>query len=349
MLAGEAPFRSKSLAQIIARKLATDTLDLAQEYSHVSQASVDLVRRMTERDPARRVGSYADLMARIDALKLAEVTAAPVARPSSAFATTQIIRSDPTPEQAAIRTIDLRPSQPKSTSRRGFLAVLTGGGLAAAVGVAAWRFWPVHGLKPIVEFVPAGLGLNLFDGLTLSGWQTKSGAWAVRRNDEGGRVLSGTSGRIMHPIYKQTGQEKVALTNFSVAAVIQLHGASAAEIEFGDDKLGFEFGDEQPRLVARLEKSSASLGRRAAATRPFIRTSDLTAFTSSGSEPHTLTVQHQPDYWLVLVDDQRVGTIPIAKGQRAAPRVTLVAEEGEAWFSDIILQELAPPVASSES
>ena len=131
-------------------------------------------------------------------------------------------------------------------------------------------------------------------------------------------MLSGTSGRIMHSIFKQVGQEKEALANFSVAAVIQLHGASAAEIEFGDDKLGFEVADHQPRLVARLEKSSASVGQRSGAMRPFIRMSELTAFTSSASEPHTLTVQHQPDYWLVLVDDQRAGTaqFPKASGPR---------------------------------
>jgi eukaryotic-like serine/threonine-protein kinase len=348
MLAGEAPFRSKSLAQIVARKLSTDTLDLSKEFPHVSSASADLVRRMTERDPARRIGDYADLMGQIDGLSLAEVTAAPSPRPSSAFAATQLIRSDPTPERAAIPTVGLRSPRPQRSGRRRFLAVLGGGLLATGVGVGAWRWWPAHGQNRTPELVPTGLGLNLFDGMTLSGWHPTSGAWTVKRNDEGGRVLSGTSGRILHPIFKQVGQEKLALANFSVAAVIQLHGASAAEIEFGDDKLGFEMADQQPRLVARLEKSSASVGRRAGAMRPFTRMSDLTAFTTSASEPHTLTVQHQPGYWLVLVDDQRVGTVPISKGQRAAPILTLVAEEGEAWFSDVTLQELASPPASND-
>jgi hypothetical protein len=148
-------------------------------------------------------------------------------------------------------------------------------------------------------------------------------------------------------MFKQVAKEKVGLVDFSLAAVIQLHGASAAEIEFGSDKLGFEMVEAQPRFVARLEKSSASIGRRTGATRPFIRMSDLTPFTSSASEPHTLTVQHQPDHWLVMVDDHRVGTIPIPQGQRAAPLFTLVAEEGEAWFSDVTLQELALPPAQS--
>jgi hypothetical protein len=298
---------------------------------------------MTERDPARRIASYAELMSHIDALKLADVAVAALPRKSSAFATTQIIQSDPTPERAAIPTLGLRPPRPKPASRRRFLAAVGGGICAAAVGAGVWSFWPGRGQKRVTELVPTGLGVNLFDGLTLTGWRAQSGAWAVKRNEEGGRILSGTSGRILHPIFKQVAKEKVGLVDFSLAAVIQLHGASAAEIEFGSDVLGFELAEDQPRFVARLEKSSASLGRRTGATRPFIRMSDLSAFTSSGSEPHTLTVQHQPGYWLVLVDDRRVGTIPIPNGQRAAPWFSLVAEEGEAWFSDVTLQELALP------
>jgi len=348
MLAGEAPFRSKTLAQIIAKKLSTNSLDLSQEFPHISPGSVDLVRRMSERDPARRIANYAELIARIDELKLADATVDTLPRRSSAFATTQLIRSDPTPERAAIPTVGLRPPQRKRPRWQRYLIALGGGMLAVVVGIGAWTFWPSHGQAPPL-LVPTGLGVNLFDGLSLSGWRTQSGAWSVRRNEEGGRVLSGTSGRTLHSMVKQVKKERVGLVHFSLSVVIQLHGASAAEIEFGGDPLAFEATSDRPRLVARLEKSSAIFGRRNSDTSPFVRMSELKALSSAGSEPHTLTVQRQPDHWLVLIDDTRVGTIPNPAGQQSAPWFALVAEEGEAYFSDITLQELAPPAKPGTS
>jgi len=185
------------------------------------------------------------------------------------------------------------------------------------------------------------MGVNLFDGLSLSGWQTQSGAWTVRRNSEGGRVLSGTSGRTRHAIVKRVANKRMELTQFSLAVVIQLHGASAAEIEFGADNVSID-GE---RLVARLEKLSGSIGRRASDSSPFVRLSDLKAMPRAATEPHTLTVQRQPQSWWVSLDDDRIGTVPARAGQHDAPSFTLVAEEGEVWFSDITLQELAPPQA----
>lgn len=253
MLAGEAPFRSKTLAQIIAKKLSTNSLDLSQEFPHISRGSVDLVRLMTERDPARRVANYAELIARIDELKLADATVDTLPRRSSAFATTQLIRSDPTPERAAIPTLGLRPPQPRRLGLRRSLIALGGGMLAVIVGIGAWTLWPSHGQAPPL-LVPTGLGVNLFDGLSLSGWRTQSGIWSVRRNEEKGRVLSGTSGRTLHSMVKQVKKERVGLVHFSLSVVIQLHGASAAEIEFGGDPLAFDMASDRPRLVARLNQ-----------------------------------------------------------------------------------------------
>ncbi|HUE15337.1 MAG TPA: serine/threonine-protein kinase [Planctomycetaceae bacterium] len=340
MLAGEAPFRAKTLPQIIAKKLATESLDLRKDFPHVSAASADLVRRMTERDPARRVADYAQLVAEIDSLAPAkETTKRPPFR-SSVLTATQLIRSDPTPEQLAIRTAEWQPMRSRFAGRRKLLMTLGGGIVAAsAIAVVGWSLWSARGPKQSPMLVPTGLGLNLFDGMSLTGWRTQSGAWTVRRNSEGGRILSGESGRSKHALSKQVGKKKTGLTQFSLSVVIQLHGATAAEIEFGADS----FNEDGERLVARLEKSSASIGRRASDLGRFVRLSELKALPTAASEPHTLTVQRQPDAWWILIDESPVGTVPIRTGQQDAPWFILVAEEGEVWFSDITLQELAPP------
>ena len=135
MLAGAAPFHSKTLPQIIASKLTSEYLDLQVDYSYVSGASADLVRRMTVREPAARIGDYSELIARIDSLKLDDAPR-PAGPGPSAFATTQVIRTDATPEKTAIRTVPLRsprPPRPPSLGRRRFLLTLGGGTVAVAV------------------------------------------------------------------------------------------------------------------------------------------------------------------------------------------------------------------------
>jgi eukaryotic-like serine/threonine-protein kinase len=347
MLAGAAPFHSKTLPQIIASKLTSEYLDLQADYSYASAASADLVRRMTVRDPAGRIGDYSELISRIDSLKLDD-SPRPARPGSSAFAATQVIRTDATPEHATIRTVPLRsprPPRPPSPGRRKFLLTLGGGTAVAAVAAGgAWSLLSSRPRPSTPPLVPTGLGLNLFDGISLSGWRTQSGGWTVKRNAEGGRVLSGTSGRSGHALVKQIGSKKSPLTKFSLSVVIQLHGATAAEIEFGADEV-----DDGDRFVARLEKLSGSIGHRATNFAKFVRISDLKPLDHAGSEPHTLTVQRQPGAWWVLLDESPVGSVPIPEGKHDSPWVTLVAEEGEVWFSDITLQELALPQRGSDS
>jgi hypothetical protein len=301
---------------------------------------------MTQRDPDRRIADYPQLIAEIDSLTPSVIKQNPPPRRPSALQATQLIRSDPTPEQLATHTVDRRPTRARLVDRRKFLLALGGGTVtASALALGAWSFWSARGPKQSRTLVPTGLGLNLFDGMSLSGWRTQSGGWTVRRNSEGGRVLAGTSGRSKHALLKQVGKQKTGLTQFSLSVVVQLHGATAAEIEFGADDLG----DDNERLVVRLEKLSASVGRRASDSSTFVRLSDLKALPRAGSDPHTLAVQRQPDSWWVLLDDQLIGTVPLRTGQHEAPWFALVAEEGEVWFSDITLQELALPQPHGES
>src|SRR5207253_5694957 len=68
MLAGRPPFAGLGLTQILTRKVSQESPSLAEEAPGVSPATAALVAEMMARDPGRRVGSYAQLLQRIDGL-----------------------------------------------------------------------------------------------------------------------------------------------------------------------------------------------------------------------------------------------------------------------------------------
>ena len=140
MLTGEAPFRAQNLAQIIARKLASESLDLRAECPAASPASAELVRRMTRRNPKQRIGDYSELIAAIDALKLADRRPAAPFSASSELASTQLIRSDPTPRQTEIHALPDRPATPAGRGRRKWWGGLGAGTAIAALAAGAFTF-----------------------------------------------------------------------------------------------------------------------------------------------------------------------------------------------------------------
>jgi serine/threonine protein kinase len=336
LLTGEPPFFQMKLPQLIAQKLSTDSIDVRAKFPQISPESGDLIRRMTQRAPGERTGSYTELLQRIDAV-VASAPRPTLALPnSSPAAPTQIISIDPTPAELVRHPPSAPPTSTRRVSRRRFAGLLAGGTvLTAGAAVGIWRFWPAREQKAVRTLVPIGLGQHLFDGLSLSGWQAHSGAWTVKRNTEGGRILSGTSGSIGHALSNKADKKRVALTRFRLSVVVQLHAATSAEIEFGQDNTV----DDGPRYVAQLSKSGVGIGRRTGDASRSVIEGSLMPLDHGPAEPYTLAVERQPDSWWVLLDEKPVGSVPILL-EPTASRFSLRADEGEAWFSDVIVQAL---------
>jgi serine/threonine protein kinase len=336
LISGEPPFLGLKLPQLVTQKLSLDAIDTRAKFPKISPESADLIRRMTRRNPDDRIGTYAELLQGIDALVASAPKPTTVLANSSATAPTQIISVDPTPAELARHSVVPPPSSPPRFARRRFLGLLAGGSVAATgAAVGLWRFWPNHKSPPTRRLVPLGLGQHLFDGLTLTGWRAHSGAWAVKRNTEGGRILSGTSGSISHALANQVAKKRTALTHFRVSFVVQLHNATAAEIEFGRDNSL----DDGPRYVAQLLKKGVGIGHRANTGSPFVIESAILPLTHGPTEAYTLAVERQPDSWWVLLDEEPVGFVPVLPEPTVAA-FSLCVQGGEAWFSDVILQAL---------
>jgi hypothetical protein len=212
--------------------------------------------------------------------------------------------------------------------------------LAAAAAAGIWRFWPTgaRSEKPARLLVPIGVGKNLFDGLSLTGWRAHQGSWTVKRNTEGGRVLAGTSGDISHVLQNTSGKSRRPIGHYRLSLVVQLHGAKTAEIYFGRDT-SIEDG---PRYVVRLSQNGVELGRRERDLGPFVSQSELVRLERDPGEACTLSVERQADSWRVLLDEKPLGSLPVLP-EPTIPAFNLVAEDGEVWFSDIVLQGLGIP------
>jgi eukaryotic-like serine/threonine-protein kinase len=344
LITGEPPFFALKLPALVAQKLSLDSIDVRTRFPHVSVESAELIRRMTRRLPAERIGDYPELLQRIDALLALHPKSSSMPLKASATAPTQILSIDPTPAQFTRHQPSPLPTPvptrlPTPTGRPGrrrFLGLIAGGTvLTAGAAVGLWQLWPTHGSKPSRTLVPVGLGQHLFDGLSLNGWHAHSGAWTVKRNTEGGRVLSGTSGSISHVLANEVAKKKNALTLFRLSVVVQLHGAKSAEIEFGREN---SF-DDGPRYVAQFSEAGVGIGRRTGDSSRFQLASPLLPLDHGPGEPYTLGIEHQPNSWWVLLDEKPVGSLPVPS-EPTASSFSLRAEDGEAWFSDVMVQAL---------
>ncbi len=371
LIAGEPPFYGMKLPQLVTQKLVADGIDVRGQFPHVSPASSELIREMTRRNPNDRVRGYSELLQRIDSL-IASVPKPSGAPPNwSAHAATQIISIDPTPAALATQAVRAQtaalappqsqptpavahatepsgwhPSAKASSPRRlrrsrPVLALLIGVVVVASTAAAGiWRFWPsgARSNKSARPLVPVGVGKNLFDGLSLTGWRAQQGSWTVKRNTEGGRVLGGTSGVISHALQNTIGKSRRPIGHYRLSVVVQLHGAKAAEIQFGRDTSI----EDEPRCVVRLSQQGVELGRRERDLGPFVSQSPLIRLERGTGETYTLSVERQADSWRALLDEKPIGSLPILP-EPTIPTFNLVAEDGEVWFSDIMLQGLGIP------
>lgn len=339
-LAHKPPFDGLSIAQLFARKLHDDPQSLAHLEPSLSPQSVEIVSAMMHRDPGQRIQNYEDLLSRID-IHVQKLTGA-----CSSFGSVTASEGTQKPPSAAVpRSVE--PSSPKKDQRRRWVglsaAVVTFGVIALAL--LMWWPWSPKGRR---DWVRTGWEVQCFDGVSLNGWRPIRGSWTPGQDDgQGGRVLAGR-GAIGYPIAKPVNDALHPLKGFRVLVVVQLNDAGKAEIEFGDSERTARAGAET--MVLQLTPQAIRWGRRATPTGALTTIRRETPITESPQTPHELKVEHQGGQWLVSVDGAPFAT------ERASPppeefRLACEAPRDEsqqpAWFSDVILEELAPATQAS--
>ncbi len=321
LLAGHPPFDHQTLPQIIAKKLSDERPVLPATRGDLSAEGLALLHAMLTRDPEARIGSYAELLARIDALPV--VTASDSA--------TLAWRS---------ATVNAVPSNPPGSRRTGWIAAGIAALAALAVGVTVYALGLFTGgtvpapATAKTSLANANWGATLFDGKSLRGWIIQRGSWNVVEDDEGSPVVAGTDGEMLRPLVKAVDGRPTPIPNYRLLVTVRLHEASAVELQFDIDSTG-------RRHALRLTLDRVAVGLRAEGRSPLEPLAPAKSFEIGADRLHELKLERQATEWRVFVDDVLAGTVPLAP-QRELPEFRLVAEGGPAWFADMVVEELAP-------
>ena len=371
LLAGKPPYSGRPMMQILTQKLTADAPRLRSVRGDISDATDALVAAMMARRPDDRVASYSELLTRIDevgqklnATTLTELPAAALiltadlprisrpnstaelAPPSSAARTNPIEAIEPGRDTGTLGATQLMPATTPRVvrSRRAWLGLA---GVAVLSGVATWGVTYLRREVPVQPLlVPSGWSEPLFSGRSLRNWNVRSGTWVLADDEDGAKVLAGANGAIARRLMRSDEQPPRPLSHFELSLAVRLHQATAIELHFGISQAA---GENAPRSAIRLEGQAAWLARRSADRSPSRpATPSVSLPTTSADQPRIVRLRRDATHWIASVDNQRVGAIPLASLPELA-EIRLSVDGGPAWFSDIEVEELVPPIAQSPS
>jgi serine/threonine-protein kinase len=325
LLSGEPPFTGSNVWEVMVKK-TSQTGPASALPATVSAESRRLLLDMLAQDAGQRIGSYPELLHRIDQLGLDSSS-----RPLEFQALRRRARQ-------AFSTAFASAQRPGPLRRCALgLGILLTLGLSANLIAGKFRHTgPAQQTEAQPSEEPAlvrsGWVSPLFDGISLTGWAAREGAWAPGQDAEGGKVLRGRG--VLRRQYPPLELYRIGLN-------VDLHEASAVEIHFG-----LRQGKEGARPhVLRLTRTGMLVGRRGgdrdqlevtSAERPLPRPGQV------GTAPRYLEVQIERHHtrWLVRVDGQQLGSSAVASGE--LPELRLVAEGGDALFEALEIAQLLP-------
>jgi hypothetical protein len=297
-LAGEPPFDGSTVWDIMAQKLArTPVLQ-----PPVSQGSAELVAAMMSTDPAERIGTYEELITRIDRL---------------------LALPDPPSTPATIPTLEGEDERPRR--RRPALRIAVVSGLLLATGVGLWSAWDAPavgtlcGGLPDQVFAPPVLEPTgeyaLFKG-NLNGWLTTDGVWHPDEDEEGVKVLTG-NGTVRRTFNPEA--------DYRVTIGLDVYEAQAAEVQFG-------IASDGSRCVLRVSKGAdAVFGIRDGKTGKFRGSGTPVPFPPptwfKGRRPYLeVKFERVGDRWTAWFIGREAGSI--AGPRSRSEELRLVAENG---------------------
>ena len=309
MLEGVIPYDGKTIWDLMTKK--SDPTPPAFT-TRISQSSVDLVIAMMQPDADRRIGSYPELLSRIDALLLDLDSARTAAFPMR------------------------RPGRPRKKwllpAAVGFCAVVAGiivlfNRTSGPSGIVA--------TKPTVreKYISEGKSLALYNGRDLSNWRFK-GIWGFDEDPtEGGKKIIGSGTLRTQFDHKPP---------FRIALGIDLNDPEA-EMELLTCRTRGP-ADQAIHTTLKITRKGAQLGRRTGDERiwePFGATVPYPITEKLGDSAAYLHVEIEAlgDLWIARFHGREVGAIPDDRTQFLS-EVCVTTNSGKVRIESAILEGL---------
>lgn len=297
-LAGRPPFEGRTVWDVMARKLENTPPPLPD----ASPEGAALISAMMATNPAARVGSYDELLDRIDRLPV---------------------------------LLDRPPPAPPRPARRRWwpVAALTGAAAAGAGAILTPGLWRPPPATLRADGPPAHVTVgepeSLFDGASLDRWAT-SGTWAVGRDEEGTPVLTG-SGHVRRAFGPTP--------DYQLVLGLDVYEAAAAEVEFAVRPDGRRLvlrvaRDEGATLGTRA--ADRDHPRPLAGPVPFPGGNWF-----KGRRPYLeVRIERAGDWWSAYFRGTLVGRVQDAAP--TAPAFRLTAHDGQVRADTVLLTRIGP-------
>jgi hypothetical protein len=218
------------------------------------------------------------------------------------------------------------------------LAVLIG-------GVAAFFQFNAPGAP---DMVPAGevLSLPYQDNTAFNEWKRMAGGrWAVLPNDDKESVIQG-DGVLIRRFPDLATKENDDLQHYRLELVVELHEAKIAEVhvDFPGKPATGPTPHTNRRVVLRLTPQGSQLGIKRTDLEGWVPRSTFVPLRKTRYDKHAVRLERHTAGWWVFVDDTPIG-FDFSRASRDGHEFRLIAEDGEAWFSDFVISELRPKSA----
>lgn len=355
LLSGLPPMSGIDMTRLMAMKLQGKSDSLRVTRPDITPTSADLVDELLTANPKHRPQDYGVLIERIDDL----IGQQGLSMSRRMLASTQLsaIKPPPPPDPNAVtqraarestisnQTIEIPDEAP--SSRRSWILMIAAVLLAIIAGAAVAFQWLKSPGKPDLVTFGAPLSLQSAEG-RFEDWDERSGKWGDLKNADDEAVLTGDKGVISRDFSKLATTANNDLRNYQLQVFAELNKAEAVEVHVGFASpviASKPAPTEQRRVVLRVTKQGAQLGHKTSDERGWQASSPLATFppTKGPNGKHSLILERHNDCWRALLDGDTVVGILNAPARPEAHEFRLVAEGGEAWFSDIELMEMRPP------